>query len=111
MPSADPRGGDSAALLYPVFAQDGLERVHAHTVRRAQILGGPTQQVTGFAQAAAEIAQRLGDAGIFVWHGHYYALQITETLGLEPDGMVRIGLVHYNTSDEVDRFLQTLREL
>jgi selenocysteine lyase/cysteine desulfurase len=53
----------------------------------------------------------LGEAGIFVWHGNYYALQITEALGLEPDGMVRIGLVHYNTDEEVDRLLQALNSL
>ncbi|MEO8498222.1 MAG: cysteine desulfurase-like protein, partial [Planctomycetota bacterium] len=71
----------------------------------------PTVSITHKRLGAAEIAQRLGDAGIFVWHGNYYALQITETLGLEPDGMVRIGLVHYNTVEEIDRLLQVLTEL
>lgn len=71
----------------------------------------PTVSITHKRLAAAEIARRLGEAGIFVWHGNYYALQITETLGLEPDGMVRIGLVHYNTDEEVARLLQALNEL
>lgn len=71
----------------------------------------PTVSFTHKRLGAAEIAERLGDAGIFVWHGNYYALQLTETLGLEPDGMVRIGLVHYNTEDEVARLLQALHAL
>jgi cysteine desulfurase family protein (TIGR01976 family) len=71
----------------------------------------PTVSITHQRLSAPEISQQLGDAGIFVWHGNYYALQITETLGLEPDGMVRIGLVHYNTEEEVDRLLLALKKL
>jgi cysteine desulfurase family protein (TIGR01976 family) len=71
----------------------------------------PTISITHQRLSAPEIARRLGEVGIFVWHGNYYALQITETLGLEPDGMVRIGLVHYNTEEEVDRLLQVLNSL
>ena len=58
-----------------------------------------------------EMAERLGQQGFFVWHGNYYALNLTETLGLEPEGMLRVGLVHYNTAAEVDRLLESLREL
>lgn len=57
---------------------------------------------------AAELARRLGEQGFFVWHGNYYALNLTEALGLEPEGMLRVGLVHYNTSEEVDRLLTAL---
>ena len=46
-----------------------------------------------------------------MWSGHYYALELTESLGLEPEGMVRIGLVHYNTKEEVDRLLEVLGQL
>jgi selenocysteine lyase/cysteine desulfurase len=42
-----------------------------------------------------------------VWHGNYYAVEIMKRLGL-PDGAVRIGIVHYNTADEVDRLLAAL---
>ena len=58
-----------------------------------------------------EIATLLGERGIFVWHGNYYALPLTEALDLEPHGMVRIGLLHYNTADEVDRCLGALGDL
>jgi len=57
------------------------------------------------------IAKFLGDRGIFTWDGNYYALNLSERLGVESDGgMLRIGLVHYNTADEVDRLLAGLRE-
>jgi cysteine desulfurase family protein (TIGR01976 family) len=71
----------------------------------------PTLSITHASLKAIELARRLAEQGIFVWHGNYYALQLTETLGLEPDGMVRIGLAHYNTRQEVDRLLRVLREL
>lgn len=60
---------------------------------------------------AVEIAERLGQGGLFVGHGNFYALQLTETLGLEPQGVVRIGLMHYNTHTEVSRLLTALRSL
>jgi selenocysteine lyase/cysteine desulfurase len=71
----------------------------------------PTVSLTHSQLAPAELAEYLGHRGLFVWHGNYYALQLTEALGLEPHGMVRIGLVHYNTSAEVDRLLDALRGL
>lgn len=57
------------------------------------------------------IAKRLGELGIFVWHGNYYALPLTEQLGVEPEGLVRIGLAHYNTAGEIERVLAGLRTL
>ena len=60
----------------------------------------------------AETAAFLGDRGIFTWDGNYYALNLTERLGVEKSGgLLRIGLVHYNTSGEVARLLAALQEL
>ena len=60
----------------------------------------------------AKIAAFLGERGIFTWDGNYYALNLTERLGVEANGgLLRIGLVHYNTAEEVDRLLAALREL
>ncbi len=60
----------------------------------------------------SEIAKALGGRGIFVWDGHYYALELMERLGLqERGGAVRIGFCHYNTPDEVDRVLEELADL
>lgn len=58
-----------------------------------------------------EVAQRLGDQGVFAWHGNYYALPLTESLGTEPAGMVRLGCMHYNTLEEVERTLDLLRTM
>ena len=71
----------------------------------------PTVSFTHSRLKAGEIAQRLGERGMFAWHGNYYALPLTEALGLEPHGMVRVGLLHYNTIGEVERLLACLREM
>ena len=71
----------------------------------------PTVALTHRRLAPRELAEYLAVRGIFVWHGNYYALPVTEALGLEPDGMVRIGLLHYNTAEEVERLLAAMREL
>jgi len=58
-----------------------------------------------------EVATFLGDRGIFTWDGNFYALNLTERLGVQTSGgLLRIGLVHYNTADEVERLLTALRE-
>ncbi len=58
----------------------------------------------------AEIASRLGENGICCWSGNYYAMRLMESLGLqETGGAVRVGPVHYNTFEEIERFLDTLR--
>jgi cysteine desulfurase family protein (TIGR01976 family) len=71
----------------------------------------PTVSITHATRTPADVATRLGELGLFVWHGNYYALQLTEMLGLEPEGMVRIGMVHYNTDEEVDRLLAAIADL
>lgn len=58
-----------------------------------------------------ELAAFLGDRGIFTWDGNFYALNFTERLGVEQHGgVLRVGLVHYNTAAEVDRLLTGLRD-
>lgn len=55
------------------------------------------------------IATHLGKQGICVWNGNYYAINLTERLGVEEKGgMVRIGLSHYSTREEIDRLLEAL---
>ncbi len=71
----------------------------------------PTVSITHARRTAAELAHDLGECGVFAWHGNYYALSLTETLGLEPQGMLRLGLVHYNTVEEVDRLLTALHDV
>jgi cysteine desulfurase family protein (TIGR01976 family) len=56
-------------------------------------------------------AEALADRDIAVWDGDYYAFEAMERLGLQPDGAVRAGFVHYNTYAEVDRLLEALAEI
>jgi len=59
-----------------------------------------------------ELATKLGERGFFTWDGNYYALNLTEQLDVERlGGFLRIGLVHYNTMEEVERLLGVLREI
>jgi len=71
----------------------------------------PTFAITHESLAPAEAAARLGERGFAVWHGNYYAVEIMKRLGLEAEGALRIGIVHYNTADEVDRLLGALAEI
>lgn len=58
-----------------------------------------------------EVATFLGERGIFTWDGCFYALNLTERLGVqESGGLLRIGLVHYNTAEDVERLLTALRQ-
>lgn len=72
-------------------------------------------RVSTFALALAgnhpdQVAAHLAGHGIYVWSGHYYAINVMDRLGLE-DGLVRIGFCHYNTTEEVDRALEALAGL
>lgn len=58
------------------------------------------------------VAEELDKANIYVWDGNYYALAVTERLGLEQSGgMVRVGPVHYNNVEEIKRFGEALRKI
>jgi cysteine desulfurase family protein (TIGR01976 family) len=72
----------------------------------------PTFAVRLDGYSCEDVATRLGEKGIFVWHGHYYAVAVMERLGLlDQGGLVRIGFVHYNTPAEVDGVLAELERL
>jgi len=59
-----------------------------------------------------KMATKLGERGFFTWDGNYYAINLTDQLDLERlGGFLRIGLVHYNTLEEVERSLKALREI
>jgi len=72
----------------------------------------PTVSFTLKGWQPRRVAEKLGEAGIYVWDGNYYALEVTERLGLEQNGgLVRVGPVHYNTLDEVERLREALQRL
>ena len=59
-----------------------------------------------------QVAQALGEKGLFVWAGHFYACRLVECLGLiEQGGLVRLGLAPYNTPDEIERLLSELKKI
>jgi cysteine desulfurase family protein (TIGR01976 family) len=93
------------------------ERLLAGLPSGCLLHGLPTMEgrVATFALSVAgltplEAATRLGERGFAVWHGDYYAVEVMKRLGL-PDGALRIGIVHYNTVEEVDGLLAALAEL
>ncbi len=105
-----------AAYERPLLKQmiDGLQAIpgiriygitdEAHYNRRT-----PTVAFTKEGIPTPDIAKKLGNAGIFVWDGHYYAIEVVKRLGLyDNGGMIRVGIAHYNTADEVDRFLDEM---
>ena len=72
----------------------------------------PTFAITVDGIHPREVANKLGNNNIYVWDGNYYALAVTERLCLEESGgMVRIGPVHYNTVEEIERFGEMLGEV
>ena len=70
----------------------------------------PTFAITHESASPADASRALGERGFATWHGNYYAVEIMKRLGL-PDGAVRVGILHYNTEDEVARLLSALGEL
>ncbi len=72
----------------------------------------PTFGIRMEAEPPRRVAERLAARQICVWDGNFYALNVTQDLGLEGSGgLVRIGLAHYNTTREIDRLLDALRSL
>ena len=63
-------------------------------------------------QSSRSVAEKLAQQGIYVWDGNYYAINVTERLGLEESGgMVRVGAAHYNTLDEVAKLKNALLKI
>jgi cysteine desulfurase family protein (TIGR01976 family) len=92
---------------------DGLEaipgaRVWGITDRARFAERTPTAAVTFAGHSPEAVSRALGERGIATWWGDFYAAGLIESLGLEPGGVLRIGLTHYNTAGEVDRLLAEL---
>lgn len=72
----------------------------------------PTFSFTLKGQSSRSVAEKLAQKGIYVWDGNYYAINVTERLGLEESGgMVRVGAAHYNTLDEVAKLKDVLLKI
>ena len=92
----------------------GIRGVRVWGIRDATRSGErvPTVSVSIAGVAPRDAAESLGRAGIFAWEGHFYAQALIERLGqAESGGVLRLGLVHYNTAQEVDRVLEELARI
>ena len=93
----------SRTLIETVQAVPGAH-IHGVTDPRRLDERVPTVSFTLDGKQPRRVAEMLAEQGFYVWDGNYYALAVTERLGLEDKGgMVRVGPVHYNTRDEIAR--------
>lgn len=101
----------SRALLENLEETPGVTIHGPQDVRRLEERV-PTFSFTVKGMHPRQVAGGLDKEGIYVWDGNYYALAVTEWLGLEESGgMVRVGPVHYNTTQEIQQFGDALRML
>ena len=101
----------SRALIETIEAVPGTH-IHGLTDKKRLDERVPTVSFTLEGNHPREIAEALGKEGFYVWDGNYYALAVTERLGVEASGgMVRVGAAHYNTVNEVARFGEVLKKL
>jgi selenocysteine lyase/cysteine desulfurase len=71
----------------------------------------PTISITAKDVTPRHMAEHLAARQMYAWAGNSYALEVSERLGLEPLGFLRLGMVHYNTFEEIDKVLRALDEL
>jgi selenocysteine lyase/cysteine desulfurase len=83
----------------------GLRAIDGVTLYGAPRDRTPTVMFNVAGRSAEQVAIALASEKVAVWHGNYYALELSRLLGLEPDGAVRAGIVHYNDESDVDRLL------
>lgn len=92
----------------------GLTRVSGLRIYGPPTMEGrvPTFAFTLAGHDAGEVARYLATRDIFAWSGHFYAVEVIRRLGLEHQGgLVRVGLCHYSTVEEVDRLIAALEKL
>jgi selenocysteine lyase/cysteine desulfurase len=101
----------SKALIQAVQSVPGT-RIHGVTDLDRLDERVPTVSFTMEGRDPEKLANAIGREGIYVWNGHNYALAIVERMGLlEAGGMVRVGPVHYNTVEEIERFREVLLQV
>jgi len=71
----------------------------------------PTVSFTVKDVASTEVARKLSERGLFVSHGDFYAQTVVDRLGLQPEGLVRVGCACYTSDEEVERLIEAVREL
>src|ERR1051325_4859962 len=71
----------------------------------------PTVSFTVRNVASTEVARRLADRGLFVSHGDFYAQTVVDRLGLQPEGLVRVGCACYTSDEEIERLIEAVKEI
>jgi cysteine desulfurase family protein (TIGR01976 family) len=99
---------DLAAHLINGLQQFPGVRIQGITAADAMDRRVPTVSFTVDGVTADSIAEALAAQNIFVWSGHYYAVEVAQALGIYPAGNVRVGPVHYNSIAEIDQLLLAL---
>jgi cysteine desulfurase family protein (TIGR01976 family) len=87
---------------------DGLGSIEGVTMHGSPRDRTPTVMFSVAGRRPDEVAAALAAEKVAVWNGNYYALELSRFLGLEPDGAVRAGIVHYNDAQDVDRLLEAV---
>ena len=87
---------------------EGLSAIDGLTLHGAPRDRVPTLMLSVQGRAPQDVARDLARDQVAVWHGNNYALELSTLLGLEPDGGIRAGVVHYNDDEDVDRLLAAL---
>jgi cysteine desulfurase family protein (TIGR01976 family) len=90
---------------------DGLRAIDGVTVYGAARDRAPTLMFTVDGHTSEQVARALAAEQVAVWHGNYYAVELSEHLGLEPDGAVRAGAVAYTDQEDVRRLLDVVARL
>lgn len=94
---------------------DGLNKIRGVTIYGPTFdaaMRAPTVSFTIDGMTPEEVCRKLAAKGIFAWDGHFYAIRAMEVLGLQSKGGVtRVGVLLYNTADEVRRFLKEMQRV
>ena len=90
-----------------------LKHVKVHGIKNTDHVNKrtPTFALTIKGKTSHQVAEYLAKHGIFAWSGHFYALDVVRSYDLEKDGLLRIGLLHYNTKREIKELISVLRLL
>jgi cysteine desulfurase family protein (TIGR01976 family) len=89
----------------------GLRAIAGVTVYGSARDRVPTLMFSVAGRTPEQVAKALSAERVAVWHGNYYALELSTLLGLEPDGALRAGVVHYNDDEDVDRLLSAVERV
>jgi cysteine desulfurase family protein (TIGR01976 family) len=90
---------------------EGLATIDGVTLHGAARDRTATVMFSVAGRTSHDVAAELARAEIAVWHGNYYALELSSWLGLEPDGALRAGCVAYNDAEDVERLLEAVAAL